>query len=65
MSEKFDNRVVHHHLRRGVLSQADYDAYLKSLPDDAEHAEPTETEFVASWANRGAAGEDAPETAQE
>ena len=36
----FDNRIVHRNLRRGLISQAEYDKYLKELPDVTEKAEP-------------------------
>lgn len=64
MSHKFDARVINHNLRRGELTQTELDAHLKSLPDDAEHAEATTTEYVATWANRGGGASDT-ETAQE
>jgi hypothetical protein len=35
----FDNRIVHRNLRRGLISQAEYDRYLKELPDVTDKAE--------------------------
>lgn len=58
---RFDVRTIAHRKRRGELSQADIEKHLSGLPDDAEHGEETETQFVASWASRhhGDAGSDA------
>lgn len=48
MSENivFDNRIVDRNIKRGVVSQADYDKHLESLEDCAERAEETETQMV-------------------
>ena len=36
----FDNRIVQRNLRRGLISQAEYERYLRELPDVTEKAEP-------------------------
>lgn len=38
---RFDVRVVETNLRRGRITHDQYNAYLESLPDDAENAEVT------------------------
>ena len=52
MNETFDSRTVHHKLRRGEITQAQYNEYLSSLPDDSEEGVETETRFTASFASR-------------
>ena len=52
---QFDVRTVAHRLRRGEIDQAQYDAFLSSLPDDSEEGEEAETEFTAVVAQRRAA----------
>jgi hypothetical protein len=37
-----DKRVAHRYLRKGIVDEKDYDRYVKSLPDLAEHAMPVE-----------------------
>ncbi len=46
--QMFDVRVVKHLMRRQALDYEAYEAYLASLPDEAEHGEPTEAVFM-SW----------------
>jgi hypothetical protein len=36
--KKMDTRMVERNVNRGVISQADVDAAVKALPDDAENA---------------------------
>jgi len=36
---KYDLRILDRELRDGKISRKDYDAYLKSLPDDESRAE--------------------------
>ncbi len=58
-----DNRVVQYHIRRGTLTEAQWQAHLDALPDDAEEAEETETRFSPSYAQRhyqAQAEDDAP-----
>ena len=56
---KHDVRLVRHHLRRNLINQKDVDSHLESLPDDAEHAEETETRFVGHFeARREQTGEE-------
>ncbi len=52
---QFDVRTVGHRLRRGEISQAQYNAFLESLPDEGEEGEEAETEFTAVVAQRRAA----------
>ena len=65
MSHKFDARVIYHNLRRGELNQDELDAHLNALPDDAEHAEATTTEYVAMWASRSDRAAENAETPKE
>jgi hypothetical protein len=37
-----DKRVAHRYLRKGVVDEKDFDRYIKTLPDLAEHAMPIE-----------------------
>jgi hypothetical protein len=59
MSEEieFDVRTVRHQLRRQKITNEQVEKYLASLPDDAEHAEETETRFVGHFEQRRAEGE--------
>jgi hypothetical protein len=59
MSENivFDSRVVARNIKRGVVSQADYDKHLETLEDCAELAEETETQMVFK-VEEGSASED-------
>ena len=43
--ERFDVRLVPHHLRRNVLDNSKLDEHLSALPDDAEHGAETTTRF--------------------
>jgi hypothetical protein len=36
---QYDYRIVHYLIRNGILSQKDYDDFLKSLPDSESNAE--------------------------
>ena len=49
----FDIRVVTRNLREGSTNQSEYDAYLSSLPDEAEEAEETETRMESMLAPAG------------
>jgi hypothetical protein len=42
----FDVRTIDRNIRKGLTTRKDYDKYLKSLPDIAEKAAPTETGSV-------------------
>jgi hypothetical protein len=39
-----DQRVAQRYIRKGQLDAKDYERYLKSLPDVADHAVPVESE---------------------
>ena len=41
--ELFDTRVVKRNLREGSTNQSEYNAYLSTLPDEAEEGAETET----------------------
>jgi hypothetical protein len=41
--EGFDVRVVKRNLREGSTNQSEYEAYLSTLPDEAEEGVETET----------------------
>ena len=43
-----DQRLVQRYLRKGLLEQKDYDAYLKTLPDVADKAASVEAAFEPS-----------------
>ena len=38
MNGKIDRRTVDRYMDKGIIKKADYDAYLKSLPDDTANA---------------------------
>lgn len=38
MNVKIDRRTVDRYMDRGLVKKSDYDAYLKSLPDDSNNA---------------------------
>ncbi len=42
----FDARTVDRHIAEGRTTQAAYDAFMASLPDDSEEAAPSEVRFV-------------------
>lgn len=48
----YDVRVTKYHLRRGKLTSEQLAAHLASLPDDAEHGEPTVTRFASNSEGR-------------
>lgn len=50
--EKFDVRVLQHRLRRGVVTEKDYQKYLDALPDDSEELAETSTRFQSQYARR-------------
>lgn len=50
----FDVRIVEAQIRRGTITADDYKAYLASLPDDAEHAEPSNVVFESAFRQRHA-----------
>ena len=54
MSEdiEFDVRTVRHQLRRQKITNDQLQKRLDGLPDDAEHAEETETRFVGYFEQR-------------
>ena len=44
----FDRRVVEKNLRAGLITQKDYERFLKSLDDDAENAMEVDTVLDSS-----------------
>ena len=46
---KFDVRTLKHRLRRAELAPKEIEKHLSALPDEADEAETTKTEFVASF----------------
>ncbi|GEM_PF-6746795 len=48
---RFDTRIRQRRLRDGKLTQAELDAFLAELPDDAENAEDCAAEMSASEAS--------------
>jgi hypothetical protein len=51
-SEQFDTRVVEHRVRRYQHDKAAYEAWLASLPDDAEHASESNVRFTSPYAEK-------------
>lgn len=47
-----DNRVIQYHIRRGAVTETEWQAHLDSLPDEAEEGAETETRFAASFETR-------------
>ncbi len=45
--ELYDVRVLQHRLRRGVITEAEYQAWLDALPDVADEGEATTTRFAS------------------
>lgn len=41
---KFDARMIEYNLANGIVTKEEYEAYLKSLPDDAAKAVPLRIE---------------------
>lgn len=46
---KFDVRTLKFRLRRNEISQEQLQKHLEALPDEAAEAEPTSTQFVATF----------------
>lgn len=44
-----DVRLIRHHVRRSLLSNADHEKYLATLQDDADKGEETLTRFARVW----------------
>lgn len=42
----FDARTVDRHIKEGRTTQAEYDAFLASLPDEADEAVDSDVRFV-------------------
>jgi len=55
---RFDVRTQNFRLLRKEIGRDELEAFLASLPDDAEEAVETETRFVASSRSRGAEAEE-------
>lgn len=51
---KFDVRTLKHRMRRNEMTQAEIDAELAKIPDEAAESEPTKTEFSARWEGKSA-----------
>lgn len=49
---KFDARILQHQLRRGKIDPAEVEAYLASLPDEAEEAVESQVRFTTPYADR-------------
>lgn len=46
MSAKFDKRTIERKMKNGEVTEAEYQAYLSALPDEAENAQEMETKFI-------------------
>lgn len=42
----FDSRLVERHIRQGLTTRAEYDAWLKKLPDSEEHRDVIDMESL-------------------
>ena len=51
--KKFDVRVLRHRMRRGVITEQDYKAYLDALPDDSAEVAETTTRFQSTYGTKG------------
>jgi len=60
----FDVRVIEHHLRRGTITQEQYQAFLDDLPDEVDEGDETETRFSPTWAERHSDDQPEPESAE-
>jgi len=49
---QFDVRTQAHVLRRGSITQAEIDAHVASLPDDADEAVESHVRFTTPYADR-------------
>ena len=58
----FDSRVVDRHIAEGRTTQAAYDAFLASLPDEADEAELSELKFVVRGRALASTGSDDDES---
>ena len=59
----YDVRFVEHNIRRGLITRQQYQQYLDSLEDDAEHGADCETVFATPYADRHPTEAEASETA--
>jgi hypothetical protein len=49
---KFDVRTLKYRLRRNEVTQEELQEHLDSLPDEADEAETTQTQFVGTFEGR-------------
>ncbi len=49
---KFDLRLLSQRLAHGDVTAAEYEKFLKALPDDAENAEEAKASFVSPYADQ-------------
>jgi hypothetical protein len=40
--QKFDSRLINWNIKRGVITEKEYQEYLKTLPDSSDKARPME-----------------------
>ncbi len=50
--DQLDRRMVDRLIKKGLLSEKDWEKHLKALPDLADSAQPVETEFEAGAVQR-------------
>lgn len=43
-SMKFDSRLLEYNLSAGIITKEEYEAYIKSLPDDSANSMPLKIE---------------------
>ena len=41
--QKFDSRLINWNIKRGVITEKEYQEYLKTLPDSSDKADNTKT----------------------
>jgi hypothetical protein len=49
---QFDVRILAHQIRRGMITQAEIDARVAALPDEAEEAVESQVRFTTPYADR-------------
>jgi hypothetical protein len=58
----FDKRTVDRYIEKGLVKRADYDTFLKGLPDESANAEWVEVEMDAAEFEGGDDAEEISET---
>jgi hypothetical protein len=61
----YDRRVSERHVEKGLISEADYAVYLKSLPDEAANAQWVQMDLHDAEISEGSGDGDCAETGEE